>query len=162
MRIKSKFWGKSMEIVPFGNVHVLLKKSRSHYKWNKVTTCVHNIFKGQRWVDQYGEMTITDGTLKCKLTFTRASYWSNKRQEVYGAITDKNGKIITSIFGKWTEALYAGVSSSARCIWRSGVMPDDYELYYGFTRFAMELNELTPDLEKVIPPTDTRLRPDQR
>lgn len=41
-------------------------------------------------------------------------------------------------------------------------MPEDYELYYGFTRFAMELNELDPDLSNILPPTDTRFRPDQR
>lgn len=41
-------------------------------------------------------------------------------------------------------------------------MPDDYELYYGFTRFAIELNELNKDEAKILPITDTRFRPDQR
>lgn len=41
-------------------------------------------------------------------------------------------------------------------------MPTDYELYYGFTRFAIELNELCPELKDVLPRTDTRFRPDQR
>lgn len=40
--------------------------------------------------------------------------------------------------------------------------PKDYQLYYGFSTFAMELNELTPDLKLLLPPTDSRLRPDQR
>lgn len=43
-----------------------------------------------------------------------------------------------------------------------GTMPQDYELYYGFTRFAIELNELDRDMAKYLPPTDTRFRPDQR
>lgn len=41
-------------------------------------------------------------------------------------------------------------------------MPEDFDLYYGFSRFAIELNELTEDILKDLPPTDTRLRPDQR
>lgn len=41
-------------------------------------------------------------------------------------------------------------------------MPTDYELYYGFTRFAIELNELCPELKDVLPRTDARFRPDQR
>jgi hypothetical protein len=41
-------------------------------------------------------------------------------------------------------------------------MPEDSSLYYGFTRFAIELNEFTDDLKDVLPPTDTRFRPDQR
>lgn len=41
-------------------------------------------------------------------------------------------------------------------------MPEEQEQYYGFTQFAMELNELDSSLRPLLPPTDTRLRPDQR
>ncbi|CAG2122371.1 unnamed protein product, partial [Medioppia subpectinata] len=108
MRIKSKFWGKSMEIIPFGTVHVLLKPFNAHYRWNKVTTCVHNLFKGQRWVDNYGELTITDGELTCRLTFEKASYWSNKKHEVNGVLVNANGDVIERLFGKWNESLHSG------------------------------------------------------
>ncbi|XP_069107379.1 oxysterol-binding protein-related protein 6-like [Argopecten irradians] len=72
VRIKTKFWGKSMEIQPLGIVNLFLPKFQDHYKWNKVTTCVHNLLGGQRWVDQYGEMQIRNGDIVCKLTFTKA------------------------------------------------------------------------------------------
>ncbi|CAH1977664.1 unnamed protein product [Acanthoscelides obtectus] len=160
-RVKTKFWGKSMEFQPLGNVHVLLPKTGDHYVWNKVTTCVHNLFSGQRWVDQYGELRITNGRITCKLTFAKASYWSAKRHEVVGAVYDENGQPVRRLFGKWSESLYCGVAPSARCIWRAGTLPPNHERYYGFTRFAIELNELGPD-QQLLPPTDTRLRPDQR
>lgn len=41
-------------------------------------------------------------------------------------------------------------------------MPTNYERYYGFTRFAIELNELDPLLKDLLPTTDARFRPDQR
>lgn len=41
-------------------------------------------------------------------------------------------------------------------------MPGDQEQYYGFTQFAVELNELDSTLRPLLPPTDTRFRPDQR
>lgn len=41
-------------------------------------------------------------------------------------------------------------------------MPLDHEQYYGFTKFAVELNELEPSGKLLLPPTDTRLRVDQR
>lgn len=41
-------------------------------------------------------------------------------------------------------------------------MPVDLEQYYGFTKFAIELNELDPSLKLLLPSTDTRLRVDQR
>ncbi|XP_023931326.1 oxysterol-binding protein-related protein 6-like [Lingula anatina] len=161
-RIKNKFWGRSMEIHPVGTVHLVLPKYGDHYQWNKVTSCIHNILSGQRWVEQYGEMVITAGAITCKLTFAKASYWSNKKNEVYGNITDKDGKVVQYLFGKWTEGLYCGKAPSVKCIWRPGALPDDYELYYGFTKFAIELNELNPSLKAVLPPTDTRFRTDQR
>ncbi|XP_050522034.1 oxysterol-binding protein-related protein 6-like isoform X2 [Daktulosphaira vitifoliae] len=167
VRIKTKFWGKSMEFQPTGyvNVQLICNDSSDHYRWNKVTTCVHNLFGGQRSVDQYGELKIInlDKNISCKLTFVKASYFSAKRHEIHGVIVDDNeGKVVRKLFGKWNEALYCGVAPSAKCIWRPGTMPEDYELYYGFTRFAMELNELDSELAKYLPKTDTRFRPDQR
>ncbi|KAL8587462.1 hypothetical protein ACOMHN_062195 [Nucella lapillus] len=163
MRIKTKFWGKSMEIQPLGLVNVVLPKYNDHYKWNKVTTCVHNLLGGQRWADQYGEMTITNGNIICKLTFTKGSNsYSSKRYEVHGSIKTSEGKLVHNLFGKWNEAFFCGHASSARCIWRPGTMPEDHELYYGFPRFAMELNELDMEQSRFLPPTDTRFRPDQR
>ena len=48
------------------------------------------------------------------------------------------------------------------CLDAIGTMPEDYELYYGFSRFAMELNEILPDEATTLPQTDSRFRPDQR
>lgn len=44
----------------------------------------------------------------------------------------------------------------------SGAVPENSKQYYGFTRFAIELNELDDELKRILPPTDTRFRPDQR
>lgn len=68
-----------------GKVHLVLREDlesvmEDHYEWNKVTTCVHNLFGGgQRWVDQYGEMIIknTNKGLTCKMSFVRVSYSAN-------------------------------------------------------------------------------------
>uniref|UniRef100_A0ABM0GUL0 Oxysterol-binding protein n=1 Tax=Saccoglossus kowalevskii TaxID=10224 RepID=A0ABM0GUL0_SACKO len=162
IRIKTKFWGKSMEFLPIGTVNVIIPRYNDHYRWNKVTTCVHNILSGQRWVDQFGEMIIHNGPITCKLTFAKASYWSSKRYEVYGGVYNADGKVVHQLFGKWTEGMYCGISGSAKCIWRPGAMPEDYDLYYGFSKFAVELNDLDPNQKLVLPPTDSRFRPDQR
>ena len=41
-------------------------------------------------------------------------------------------------------------------------MPVDNEQYYGFSYFAIELNELLEGQEEELPCTDCRFRPDQR
>uniref|UniRef100_A0A8C8MP24 Oxysterol-binding protein n=1 Tax=Oncorhynchus tshawytscha TaxID=74940 RepID=A0A8C8MP24_ONCTS len=165
VRWKNKFWGKSMEILPIGTVNVILPSFGDHYEWNKVTTCVHNILSGRRWIEHYGEITVRNtksSACICKLTFVKGNYWSSNVNEVQGFVMDQEGKVVRRLFGKWHEGLYCGVPPSARCIWRPGSMPTDYELYYGFTRFAIELNELCPEMQDLLPPTDARFRPDQR
>ncbi|XP_034550338.1 oxysterol-binding protein-related protein 6 isoform X1 [Notolabrus celidotus] len=165
VRWKNKFWGKSMEILPIGTVNLTIPRFGDHYEWNKVTTCVHNILSGRRWIEHYGEITIRNtksSACLCKLTFIKGNYWSSNVNEVQGFVMDQEGKVIHRLFGKWHEGLYCGVPPSAKCVWRPGSMPTDYELYYGFTRFAIELNELCPELKDVLPRTDARFRPDQR
>uniref|UniRef100_A0A6I8N023 Oxysterol-binding protein n=1 Tax=Ornithorhynchus anatinus TaxID=9258 RepID=A0A6I8N023_ORNAN len=165
IRWKNKFWGKSMEILPVGTLNVMLPKYGDYYVWNKVTTCIHNILSGRRWIEHYGEVTIRNtksSVCICKLTFVKVNYWNSNVNEVQGVVMDQEGKVVHRLFGKWHEGLFCGVAPSAKCIWRPGSMPTNYELYYGFTRFAIELNELDPVLKDLLPPTDARFRPDQR
>uniref|UniRef100_A0A8C3NTS4 Oxysterol-binding protein n=1 Tax=Cyanoderma ruficeps TaxID=181631 RepID=A0A8C3NTS4_9PASS len=71
---KNKFWGKSLEIVPVGTVNVQLPRTGDHYEWNKVTTCIHNVLSGPRWIEHYGEVLIRntrDASYHCKLTFCK-------------------------------------------------------------------------------------------
>uniref|UniRef100_A0A3B4ABH0 Uncharacterized protein n=1 Tax=Periophthalmus magnuspinnatus TaxID=409849 RepID=A0A3B4ABH0_9GOBI len=85
-----------------------------------------------------------------------AKYWNSSVNEIEGTVTDKKGKVVHRLFGKWHEAVYCGDPPTATCVWRA------FEQYYGFTKFAIELNEPHPSLKLLLPPTDTRLRVDQR
>ncbi|KAM4705434.1 oxysterol-binding protein-related protein 3 isoform 2-T2 [Rhinophrynus dorsalis] len=165
IRWKNKFWGKSMEIVPVGTTHLILPRFEDHYEWNKVTSCIHNILSGQRWIEHYGEIIIKnsqDNTCHCKITFVKAKYWTPNVHEIEGTVMDRKGKVVHRLFGKWHESMFYGSSSSPTCVWRANPMPKDSELYYGFTKYALELNELDPKIKSVLPSTDTRFRPDQR
>lgn len=165
IRWKNKFWGKSMEIVPVGTTHVILPAYKDHYEWNKVTSCIHNILSGQRWIEHYGEIIIknlNDHSCHCKLTFVKAKYWNHNVHEIEGSVFDQNGKVVQRLFGKWHENMYCGTPSSPNCIWRANPMPKDHEQWYGFTQFALELNELDLLTKSLLPSTDTRFRPDQR
>ena len=49
-----------------------------HFEWNKVTSCIHNILSGQRWIEHYGEIVIknrNDDSCHCKVNFTKVSWW---------------------------------------------------------------------------------------
>ena len=54
-----------------------------HYEWNKVVTCIHNVLSQQRWLENYGEVTIhnlNSTVCTCKLTFIKVSPASQKPQ----------------------------------------------------------------------------------
>ena len=58
------------------------------------------------------------------------------RHELSGTITDSQGNVLQNLFGKWSEGLYVGRAPSARCIWRPGSLPEEADLYYGFSRYV--------------------------
>ncbi|KAG8514752.1 Oxysterol-binding protein-related protein 3, partial [Galemys pyrenaicus] len=180
------------------STHTLPFNFGDHFEWNKVTSCIHNILSGQRWIEHYGEIVIknlNDDSCHCKVTFIKAKYWSTNAREIEGTVFDKSGKAVHRLFGKWHESIFCGGSSSSACIWRASTcrhtkkerqqhflsppsrfsgmkyfldspstdpMPKGCEQYYGFTQFALELNEMDPLSKSLLPPTDTRFRPDQR
>ncbi|XP_072229711.1 oxysterol-binding protein-related protein 7 [Leuresthes tenuis] len=166
-RWKNRFWGKSLEIVPTGMVNVTLPRYGDHYEWNKVVTCIHNVLSQQRYLEHYGEVTIQNlknNICTCKITFVKSRYWGSEtnKNEVQGTVLDQSGNIIHRFGGLWHEGIFCDTLPTPKCIWKPNPQPKDSHLFYGFSSFAMELNELTPELKPLLPTTDSRLRPDQR
>lgn len=166
-RWKNKFWGKSLEIMPTGMVNVTLPRYGDHYEWNKAVTCIHNVFSQQRYLEHYGEVTIQNlksSVCICKITFVKSRYWGSdtNKNEVQGTVLDESGSVIHRFGGLWHEGIFCDTLPTPKCIWKPNPQPKEYLLYYGFSSFAMEMNELPADLEPFLPPTDSRLRPDQR
>jgi len=165
--VKPKFWGKSMELVPIGIVHVILKATGEHYSWGKVTTCMRNIFSTSRYLEHYGTMNVKNHTLghTVQLQFRESGYFSSSKNEVVGNLYNSSGDKVCSLGGKWDESLtmfYDSSPDTLRVLWRAKPAPPNHAEMYGFSDFAVELNELTPDISILLPCTDTRFRPDQR
>ncbi|KAJ2480093.1 Oxysterol-binding protein 3, partial [Coemansia sp. RSA 2320] len=55
---KSKFWGKSMEIIQTSNVNIELLKHGDHFTYCKPSALVRGLISGNRTVDFTGEMSI--------------------------------------------------------------------------------------------------------
>ena len=132
-----------------------------------VTTSMRNIFSTNRYLEHHGTLIIKNETLGyvCELSFKESGYFTSSQNEVVGELKDSRGKKIYNINGRWNHSLsyYTDASpDSMNVIWRAKPHPYNFRENYGFTQFAMELNELTNDLDGLIPKTDTRLRPDQQ
>ncbi|XP_023698482.2 oxysterol-binding protein-related protein 7-like isoform X1 [Paramormyrops kingsleyae] len=166
-RWKNKFWGKSLEIIPTGMVNVMLPRFGDHYEWNKVVTCIHNVLSQQRWLEHYGEVVIRNtnsNVCTCKITFVKSRYWSTDSNinEVQGQVLNESGEVVHRFGGLWHEGIFCDTFPVPKCVWKPNSQPEDHFKYYGFSRFAMEMNELIPEMLPLLPPTDSRFRPDQR
>ncbi|ERM95326.1 hypothetical protein AMTRI_Chr04g183010 [Amborella trichopoda] len=171
--LKSKFWGRSIQLDPVG-VLTLEFDDGEVLHWSKVTTSIYNLILGKLYCDHYGTMRI-QGNLEysCKLKFKEQSIIDRNPHQVQGIVQDKNGKTVATLFGKWDESMHYAMGDCAgkgkgseplpetRLLWKRS-KPPKFPTRYNLTSFAITMNELTPGLKEKLPPTDSRLRPDQR
>ncbi|CAH2071457.1 unnamed protein product [Thlaspi arvense] len=164
--LRSKFWGRSIQLEPVG-VLTLEFDDGETFQWSKVTTTIYNILLGKLYCDHHGTMQIRGNRQhSCTLKFKEQSILDRNPHQVNGFVEDVSGKQAATVFGKWDDSLYyvAGDGlnkASASLMWKS-IKPPPNVTRYNLTSFAITLNELTPGLEEKLPPTDSRLRPDQR
>ncbi|CAN1731660.1 Oxysterol-binding protein-related protein 1C [Linum perenne] len=167
--LKSKFWGRSIQLDPEGLLTLEFDDGEV-FQWSKVTTSIYNLILGKLYCDHYGTMRIVGNRdYSCKLKFKEQSIIDRNPHQVQGVVVDKSGKTVATLFGKWDESMHYVLggkakgfeSSEAHTLWRRSNPPKS-PTKYNLTRFAITLNELTPGLKEKLPPTDSRLRPDQR
>ncbi|XP_044897758.1 oxysterol-binding protein-related protein 1 isoform X2 [Felis catus] len=106
---KLKFWGKSVEAEPKGTITLELLEHSEAYTWTNPTCCVHNIIVGKLWIEQYGNVEITNHKTgdKCVLNFKPCGLFGKELHKVEGYIQDKSKKRLCALYGKWTECLYS-------------------------------------------------------
>ncbi|KAG6496460.1 hypothetical protein ZIOFF_044327 [Zingiber officinale] len=131
-------------------------------------------FKEQSIIDRNPHQDFSIGP-KLLLTADLNGYseFTKQRRNVQGIVQDRNGRTVATLFGKWDESMHyvngdcSGKGrgceplSEAHLLWKRS-RPPSCPTRYNLTRFAITLNELTPGLKEKLPPTDSRLRPDQR
>lgn len=177
--------GKSLEIIPLGTNHV--KIGDDHFEWygpsdalprflalmlplrssetrKKPSSFMRNLMMGTKYLEHCGEMVIENRTTsaRCTLEFKETGYWSPPNI-VAGTVYSSTGKPETALEGKWDEQLSRKLDDDhLRVLWRIAAFPKNSRELYGFTAFGITLNEITPDIESKLPPTDSRFRPDVR
>nr|XP_043623502.1 oxysterol-binding protein-related protein 1D [Erigeron canadensis] len=171
--LKGKFWGRSIQLDPVG-VLTLQFEDGETFQWSKVTTSIYNIILGKIYCDHYGTMRIKgSGNYSCKLKFKEQSIIDRNPHQVHGFVHDnRTGEKVAMLMGKWDEAMYYVLGdpttkpkgydpmTEAVLLWERDKSVT--KTRYNLTSFAISLNEITPGLREKLPPTDSRLRPDQR
>ncbi|KAK4557901.1 hypothetical protein RGQ29_007595 [Quercus rubra] len=171
--LRTKFWGRSIQLDPVG-VLTLEFDDGEIFQWSKVTTTIYNLILGKVYCGHHGTMHIHGNReYSCKLKFKEQSLLDRNPRQVNGFVEDVMGKKVATLFGKWDDSMYyvnndgsgnpkdCTSSSDASLLWKRSKPPPNLTRY-NLTSFAITLNELTPGLQEKLPPTDSRLRPDQR
>lgn len=168
--VDSKFYGRSFDIRHLGRWYLKLRLANGTeelYSWKKVTSSVVGIIMGNPQVDNYGDKEIINHTNgdKAVLSFKQRGWRASSAYEVKGSVFNPKGVKKYVVGGHWNSKLFAkkadldGSSGESFLIWQVNERP---QMAFNLTSFAASLNNLTPNLQKYLARTDTRLRPDQR
>ncbi|KAK7416489.1 Oxysterol-binding protein 3 [Neonectria punicea] len=163
-----KFWGKSAEITTEGRVRIVLRLSNGEeerYSWNIATMFLRNVVMGEKYVEPVGTMHVVNDSTghKASVEFKSKGMFGGRAEDVVVEIYSPEGANTGSgLTGTWTSGLKTSGKGGGQEIWRVGTLVDNAAQTYGFTSFAATLNEVTEIENGKLPPTDCRLRPDQR
>ncbi|KAI1207281.1 Oxysterol-binding protein-domain-containing protein [Annulohypoxylon truncatum] len=165
-----KFWGKSAELNTEGRVRLtlrLLDGTDELYSWNMATMFLRNVVMGEKYVEPVGIMTVCNDSTgaKANIEFKTKGMFGGRSEDVEVDCCDASGSSMGyGLVGNWTSSLRVveGGKATKNEIWKAGSVVPNAPNTYGLTSFSATLNETTQIEKGRLPPTDTRLRPDQR
>lgn len=108
------------------------------------------------------------------LDFKARGWKASSAFQVSGKVLDAQGQVKYSVGGRWNDKIYARLTpgyekepgekdereGKAFKIWEADPRPTG--IPFNLTPFVVTLNALPENLGRVVAPTDSRLRPDQR
>ncbi|KAM0749584.1 hypothetical protein T439DRAFT_327262 [Meredithblackwellia eburnea MCA 4105] len=161
-----KFWGRSMEVFVHGDYNVRFQDTGEEFSIKRPSSFVRNLVAGTKYLEVVGDLVVTNKKTNAKavINFKEGSTWggASTRNKLEGKVCDPNGNVKAELVGRWDEHVdkKEGKDNYTR-LWRIGEFPSHAEKYYGFSTFAVQLNETTSVEKGVLPASDSRLRPDQ-
>lgn len=151
----------------FSKYHLLFKESNNYYTISKPKMICKGLVLGEMRIEIEDTITIEDvNDKKLKLVL---SFSNEKKEKQPGAIEGKvleNEKEVYLIKGNWNGYVNYCTPDGKNInnIWK--IIEDKYlnnnQNEYYLPNMSYNLNYLTEDMMKVLPPTDSRFRPDIR
>ncbi|KAL5549903.1 hypothetical protein UlMin_000079 [Ulmus minor] len=168
-KVKTKFLGNSIDIYPMGRTRLTLKKDGSVLELVPPPTKVNNLIFGRTWIDNPGEMVLTNLTTgdKVVLYFQPCGWFGAGRYEVDGYVYNSKDEPKILMTGKWNESMsYQPCDSEGEPLphtelkesWRVAKRPENDK--FGYTVFAHKINSFDTAPKKLLA-SDSRLRPDR-
>ncbi|KAK9904888.1 hypothetical protein WJX75_004896 [Coccomyxa subellipsoidea] len=163
---KMEFRGQYANIRPTGLIRIDFHDGEE-FRWNPLLTIVQHIILGTHYLDHNGTLHIQTSAAShaSRVRFKEPFLaFSNKQvHQVKGHVEVGGQKLEHPLLhGKWDGALWAThTDGSQQLLWQKNA-PHEHPSRFGFSRWALSLNDMPEGLERLLPPSDMRWRHDVR
>jgi hypothetical protein len=99
---------------------------------------------------------------RAEIRFTPKGWYTDS--QIDGTIYDAAGTEKYTLAGSWKTAISLTniETEEEELLWQEPVQPEDSEEQFGFNQCAIQCNYIDDEMRVMLPPSDTRLRGDQR
>ena len=165
-RIEGKVLNDYLEYKQLGSFKIKLKKWEEEYIITRPNLHIQNPTGSTLYFDCTGKSTIDNNKTKerCIIEYYQKGWNNSTYGLIEGYLCDIEGKRLVKIQGKWSESIWISDLSTnkAETIWKSPPKPKDHDENYCLTPFGFNISEANKELIELLPPTDSRLRPDRK
>ena len=165
-----KFFKGSVELLFKNKTHIHFKKTGDHYIFNPPTVYVKGLMKPPLYND-YGGTTIiqntTDTSYRCELKFIEEGWTSDSLGNFEGTVFKDYETVVYLLKGNWRKEIYMTDPDGKNRV--DLLKLDENQNYlkntideYVIPEYTCRLNQITPNLEKILPKNDSRFRMDMR
>ena len=165
-----KFFKGSVELLFKNKTHIHCKKTGDHYIFNPPTVYVKGLMKPPLYNDYAGTTVIqntTDTSYRCELKFKEEGWTADSLGNFEGTVFKDYETVVYLLEGNWQKEIYMTDPNGNNRI--DLLKLDENQEYlknnideYVIPEFSCRLNQITPNLEKILPKNDSRFRMDMR
>ena len=150
-----------LEVNALGRTYITYENYNDVNSFTKPKVITRNLIIGTIDIDVEGKFEVTNEMGDtCEVDMIPST--SGQKGNLHGKIKDINGDVKFLLEGNWTDNIYIinNETKEKTIIWR--IIPSKGKEDFYYQPYTFDLNNLTEEMKKALPPTDSRFRPDQR
>ena len=165
-----KIFKGSLELLFKNKIHVHCKGTGDHYIFNFPGVYVKGLMKPPLYNDYSGTTIIQntkDASYRCEIKFIEEGWTPNSLGKFEGTVFKDYETVVYLLKGNWTKEIYVTDPDGENR--HDLLILDEKQEYinnnfedYVLPEYSCMLNQITPELEKFLPPNDSRFRQDIR
>ena len=158
--IKFIITGK-LEVNALGRTYITYSNYNDVNAFTKPRLITRNLIIGTIDIDVEGKFEVTnENGDSCEVDMIPST--SGQKGNLHGKIKDIDGDVKFLLEGNWQDNIYIvnNETKEKAVIWR--IIPSRGKEDFYYQPYSFDLNDLTEEMKKALPPTDSRFRSDQR